>query len=371
MIQRAYHAIKPFITRLKRAYHLFEEERKLRRTFDMPTRTRLWLYFHGFTSRALMLYNLQENGTDAYLSDFDRFIKSPEINADWSVFLDNKLLFYHLLNEHEDHRVTIYGVLRYGRVHPIDKSAEPSTSPGRWIRQTLDEEGSLVVKPVTGGGGKNVRLCRVTDDGYQINGTVHTASEFEGLMSDLDEYLVSEFIEQTDYARELYPATSNTIRVVTMVCPETGDVFIAQAIQRMGAAGTGPVDNFSDGGLSASIDTRTGTLGTAAQYPHPDRTMGIQLDDLEWQNTHPDSGAEITGVEIPAWDTIRDQLLEIADDLSYLPYVGWDIIVTDDEGSFKLIEANSHPGVKSLQVHGPLLTDERVRNFYETYGVIN
>jgi D-alanine-D-alanine ligase-like ATP-grasp enzyme len=62
-------------------------------------------------------------------------------------------------------------------------------------------------------------------------------------------------------------------------------------------------------------------------------------------------------------------LLEITDNLSYIPYAGWDVIVTDNEGSFKLIEANSHSGVKSLQVHEPLLVDNRVREFYETYGV--
>lgn len=75
-------------------------------------------------------------------------------------------------------------------------------------------------------------------------------------------------------------------------------------------------------------------------------------------------------LRILAWNVIRDQLLEIVDDISYIPYAGWDIIVTDDAGSFKLIEANSHSGAKSLQVHAPLLTDERVRNFYKTHGVI-
>lgn len=370
MLQRLYHATKPATNRLKRAYHLIEEERKLRTTFDMPRRTRLRAYRHGFTSRAPMLYDFRKNGTDAYLSDFDRFIKSPEINADWSVFLDNKLAFHHLLNEHEDHRVPIYGVLRDGRVHAIDEPADPSLCPGRWIRRLLDEKGRLVVKPVTGGGGKNVRLCRVTDEGYQVNGAERTGDELVSLMDGLEDYIVCEFIEQASYARELYSATSNTIRVLTMIHPETDEPFIAQAIQRMGAKGTGPVDNFSDGGLSASIDTATGRLGTAAQYPHPDRATGIRIDDLEWHATHPDSGAEIQEVEIPAWNDVRDRLLEIADDVSYVPYVGWDVIVTDD-GSFKVIEANSHTGVKALQVHGPLLADERVRDFYERYGVIS
>jgi hypothetical protein len=205
MIQRVYHRIKPFTNRAKRAYHLVGEERDLRTTFDMPTQARLWLYRHGFTSRAMMLYDLDVHGTDAYLSDFDRYLKSPEINGDWSVFLDNKLSFYHLLSEYEKHRVSIYGVLRNGCVHPVDKVAESGINTGRWVRKLLDAEGALVVKPITGGGGKNVHLCRISEDGYQVNGEIHTGSDFETKVGNLDEYLVCEFVEQADYARTLYP----------------------------------------------------------------------------------------------------------------------------------------------------------------------
>lgn len=370
MIQQAYHRIKPFINRFKRAYHLIDEERNLRTTFDMPTRTRLWLYLHGFTSRAAMLYDLRDEGTDAYLSDWDRYIKSPEINGDWNVFLDNKIVFHHLLSEYDEHRVPIYGILDQGRIHPSEGTTERGLNAGRWVRHILEKDGALVVKPITGGGGKNVLVCRVVEDEYQVNGTVHSAKEFESRVGDLDGYIVCEFVEQTSYAQNLYPATPNTIRVLTMVCPKTGNPFLARAIQRMGADGTGPIDNFSSGGLSAKIETTTGKLGTAVQYPHPDRTMNVEVDSLEWHETHPDSGAIIAGTVIPGWEQIRERLLEIACEFSYIPYVGWDIIVTDDSGSFKIIEANSHSGVKSLQVHGPLLTDERVRDFYKAYDVI-
>jgi D-alanine-D-alanine ligase-like ATP-grasp enzyme len=77
----------------------------------------------------------------------------------------------------------------------------------------------------------------------------------------------------------------------------------------------------------------------------------------------------IEGVQVPAWESIRDRICALATDHPMIPYVGWDLLVTDDDGSFTIIEANSYPGLKSIQVHGPLLADERVRRFYARHGV--
>lgn len=52
-----------------------------------------------------------------------------------------------------------------------------------------------------------------------------------------------------------------------------------------------------------------------------------------------------------------------------LPYVGWDIVVTDP-GEFTVIEGNTCSGVRVFQVHRPLLDDPRVRRFYEHHDVI-
>ena len=68
--------------------------------------------------------------------------------------------------------------------------------------------------------------------------------------------------------------------------------------------------------------------------------------------------------------TIRDRVLEVANARPFVPYVGWDVVVTGDDGEFSIIEGNSYPGLKSIQVHGPLLTDDRVERFYENCGVL-
>jgi len=77
----------------------------------------------------------------------------------------------------------------------------------------------------------------------------------------------------------------------------------------------------------------------AAEYPHD----GI----VDWHESHPETGARIEGTAIPGWAETRDRLLEIAETLSHIPYIGWDLIVTD-EGGFQVIEANSYPASPRL-----------------------
>ncbi len=54
--------------------------------------------------------------------------------------------------------------------------------------------------------------------------------------------------------------------------------------------------------------------------------------------------------------------------MPYVKHAGWDVIVTDDD--FVVIEINDHPGNRTLQVHEPLLRNDRLREFYEREGVI-
>lgn len=363
-IEPIYHAIAKQASKIKPVYALISNEHSHYQTIDMPLDHRLRLYANGFMTRAVPLYDT--NRLDAYLSDVARYVSAPSINGDWGVFLNNKLAFHYLLSDHDEHRAAVYAVLQNGRAYPLGPShdrvggSDSGSEAGNWVRACLDREGTLVIKPITGGGGTNVRLCRSVDDGYVVNGTIHTAAEFKQVVTDLDEYLVCEFVEQAAYAAEIYPHSVNTMRVLTMYDAKAGEPFVPIATHRFGTAYSGKLDNFEQGGLSVGVDRDTGRLGSGIRYRPPDLP--------ERFDTHPDTDEPIAGVEVPGWEQITTALLDIADQLSYIPYIGWDIVVTD-AGEFTIIEANNNTSAV-IQMHEPLLREERTRQFYERYGVI-
>lgn len=345
---------------------------------SMPWKRRLWLWRRGFMSRSDVLYGIDDDAEyERYLSDYERQ-RTAYINGDRSVALDNKLVFHWMLQSFDEHRVDTYGLIADGRFHDAnglrpmtdgatattvavaDESPEPMDA-SEWVTRRLRAQGSLVLKPVGGSGGQGVRFCSFEDGRFRVGGEELTAPEFQSMIAGLDEYLVTEEVEQADYADELYPGATNTIRVLTMYDPVADEPFVPVAVHRIGTDESAPVDNFSGGGLTAEVDRDTGELSEAVSYPYTGR--------LRWHESHPDTDARIEGTRVTGWPEIREEILDMADAFSHTPYIGWDVAVTGD-GEFAVIEANNCSDVNLLQIHRPLLDDPRARRFYAYHDVI-
>lgn len=184
----------------------------------------------------------------------------------------------------------------------------------------------------------------------------------ERFLTGLDRQVVTGFVTQGRYGAALFPDTTNTMRIVTLVDPDTHEPFIARAVQRIGNARSFPVDSFSlgQGGLCALVDIASGRLGPGA--------MIEKNRQVSWHEHHPETGAAISGVKIPNWPDIHRGVLQCARRFAFVPCIAWDIAIT--EPGFTAIEGNSATGVRVLQVHGPLLADPRVRRFYAHHGVV-
>jgi hypothetical protein len=226
------------------------------------------------------------------------------------------------------------------------------------VLELVGRHGELVVKPRFGGGGGKIRFVRLDDGGLVVNNQRMTFSEFVRVLRQ-EQHVVTDRIYQHEYASRVYPDATNTIRIVTMIDVDRGIPFIAAAVHRFGTIASFPVDNWSKGGISAPVDVETGTLGVGATFPGRHATR--------MHPRHPDSGSEITGIQVPHWPEIRAGILSLAARMPLdNPYVGWDVIVTTD--GFVVLEGNRYSDVNLLQVHRPLLVDERTRAFFRKYG---
>jgi hypothetical protein len=234
-----------------------------------------------------------------------------------------------------------------GAVRPIDELIRSVAEP-------------IVMKPVRGTLGRGIHIIEPLPDGLRVNGRPIAAAELVSKLRN-EHYVVAPRIQQAAYARTIFAGSLNSIRVMTLIDPTTGLPFIPLAVHRFGADCTAPFDGFPNGGVIAPVDVETGRLGTVIRMRQGERR--IQLE------AHPDTGAQMTGVELPRWADIRAELLALAARMPFLPYIGWDVVITDS--GFLINEGNSRPSLRVLQAAcGPILKDERVRRFYRAYGII-
>ncbi len=348
-------SLRKTIRKLIHLVELYKKELKSPIKVRISDKLRMWK--SGFLSESYLIYALQNHNQSEYLSDYARFVRTPEINGRYSAVLNDKLYFACVLHDFEQYSPQLYALIAHRRTHFFDRTIAKNAPT---IMELCMMKGSIVLKPLGGGGGEGVLVMRINNGEIVVNGKAVSSETLPSLLGHLEDYLVTEFIDQHEYSSTIFPSTTNTIRAVTMWDDEEGEPFLAVAVHRFGRRSSGHVDNWTLGGLSVPIDLESGELGKGVSYP--------VSGELLFYERHPDTQEQIEGVRIPHWEFVKSTILEIAGALSFVPYIGWDIIVT--EKAFKIIEGNNRTDVNLLQVHGPLLRQERIRKFYQKRGVL-
>jgi hypothetical protein len=316
----------------------------------VPLRRQVAAWRHGFYAETTRMYDFDTFGFDAFVSDYHRVTRLSAMNEN-SYILDDKAVTYLYLAQLGLPTPTVHGVVHDGRI--IWFGAQP---PSGGLDGLLERSGRLVVKSRAGSGGTGFALVRREAGSTYVN---------ERPVADCAEALrggplvISDFVEQHEDVAAVYPNTTNTMRVMTFVDPETEEPFVACATQKFGRKRSEPVDNFGAGGLSAGVDIEAGVL-RRAMYREP-RTGVKDSREIGWVEAHPDTGLPITGMRVPHWQLIQDGVCRAAAALPGSRYVGWDVVITPD--GFSIIEGNNRADVV-IQIHGPMLVDERLRRFF-------
>ncbi len=310
------------------------------------------MWRNGFFSQAYLIYNFAQNDLGDYVSDYVRYRLAVRFNGYYAVALYDKLYYTLLLTHFAEHLPKTHGVLKDGQLSLLGNAANIAMQD---LPDFLRQRGCLVFKPLTGTQGVGVHLLKASEGAITLDGKPITVGEFLTNAQQWQDYLVTDYVRQHPYAEKIFPESSNTIRLLTLWDKEAGVPFIACAVHRFGVAKTAPVDSWTRGGVSAAIDLHTGVMAKAGPKPYRQAPCLTPC--------HPETGQQIEGVTIPHWPQIQKRLLEMAAALHFIPYIGWDIIVT--ETGFQVIEANNGPDLLLFQMHGPLLTDPRTRRFFQ------
>jgi hypothetical protein len=325
--------------------------------YQMPWRARLAALRRGFTATAAVLYRLDETDWRAYVPDLAFAYHGYKINGFMNAIVGNKRVLAQVLAAHDVPHARLLAMVVSGRL--VDVHGRLETTRACALERLAAESPALVLRPDWSGGGEGVFFVRRAADGWAVNGVAASVDDVCALVAGLDRYVVNAFVEQAAYARDIFPATANTVRVLTLWDPDTGP-FVAAVVHRFGTSRSLPIDNWHQGrgGLCAAVDPATALLG-------PSATLDARFR-LEWRTSHPETERPIAGVAIPHLAATLDGIVRAARCFPGALCVGWDVLVTDD--GFRILEANSPPGLFVWQVHAPLLADARAARFFARFG---
>ncbi len=219
----------------------------------------------------------------------------------------------------------------------------------------LKEKEKLILKSTRSYGGKGVHLLEFKNDKFYYDNNYIKENSLKELINSLNgNYIITEYVKQRQYADKINPTSTNSMRIMTLYDKDTDECWIGGVVHRFGTVESGFVDNLTSGGISAGVDIKTGII----EQP---LSNFIDLD------LHPNTNEIIKGVKIPNWKFIKDKILEMSKYASRTPYLGWDVVVTND--GFKVLEVNECADIHLIQYHVPPLKDERNKRFFAKYSI--
>ena len=148
----------------------------------------------------------------------------------------------------------------------------------------------------------------------------------------LTDHIIMEYVQMHGKIARLNPASLITVRVM-LINPAGNNPFIGSAFMRIGTKQSGLVDNTAQGGMFCKVDVETGRYDGGEKIKNHVITPSLR---------HPDTGVTVEGV-LPHWDLVKTKMIEIANYMPQLEWMGFDIAITPD--GFNIIEINSHQGL--------------------------
>jgi len=323
--------------------------------FSFDTK-KIKLFFKGFNSRRPIPYNFIKWNYKDYISDLET-IKLTYLNYPYSKLLRDKYVFSVFFKDYFK-TPEIFCLIDNKTILPVNRSYYINNFQS--LLTLLEKEKNLILKPNFSSRGKNINLVQYLDGKILVNNHVFSFDQFQEIILNLNNYLASKFIIQGSFTKNLFPLTTNTLRINSFYDPLKKYAFIKQAYLRIGTSKTIPVDNFSRGGIISFVDMDTGVLKETIRRSED----GIILKCSH----HFETNEIITGKIIPHWDLIKKRILNTSELIGpIIKIVGWDIIITEDD--FVVLEGNNGPDFTQQGEEWPLAIDKEVSSFLESVKV--
>lgn len=317
-----------------------------------------------------VIYRLYERGKSE--KDALKYLSGPraseihqKLNRDKSFFQD-KLSFdsrFRPLGLSVASVVAVYG---YPKLECNYRNLNGKEESLQFFQEMRLIKQQIVIKDATGGGGASVYVVSGWETKDGVDYAIFSNGEFcpiddlaEVLITSDSKWIIQERVSQHETLDAINPSSLNTIRVGVYL-RDDGEIEIPFAILRVGTFAS-QIDSFTQGGLAIRICPETGELSElAARRPEFSRELIAR---------HPDSDFLFSGVKIPYWKEILEELKEFARNSGDNRFIGWDVAVSPDGPV--IIEGNHAWGAHIAQVNSTgILTDSFVKILSDEVGII-
>lgn len=306
-----------------------------------------------FTEREYRILNLDERNIGSYLPESLRY-QTMKINGEYEKVFNNKLIFYDFFKADIPLAKNLYFIDNKAKIVDLENQ-------GLVISQEVLIEklrsSKIVAKPISGGGGKGVfDVEYLGNETWMFNQNKIKTLEIKDRMNNLKNYLLTEFVPQSENTQVLNPQSTNTFRVMMIRSPKTGEVKTIRVLLRIGNHKTGIADNYDDGdgGLIGKVNLDKEYLEKVTMID--DDYYPIEVKE------HPDHGVSFENRYFPGLKKAIHDLEKVFLSYPLINYVGWDLVLT--KNGYRIIEANNHPSFMLAQIYEPLMNTKEAKEFY-------
>lgn len=320
---------------------------------------RAWAHSMGFLAESAYAYRLNESNAGLYLSDYD-FYRLWPLNGWQRIWINDKLTLNALV---QDSNLARY-VPRYfyysesERLLPLNGSKYAPDSKG--FLATLQEQGEFACKPCNGAQAKGFHRLSFENKHFAIDGTIASAGEIKSFVDAHPNYVFTEYLNPAPKFAEIDPLI-HTLRVLVINPTGINPIPVASYL-RFGIHhdGDGSFANYVPPtaadicSFNVQLDLETGGYGNG-KLAYANRIVDAPR--------HPVSNTLVEGV-VPRWAEILEMIKRFALKVGACEYLGFDIGITSDGP--KVMEINSHTGVKYLQLFHPALAGGPLTDYYRS-----
>ena len=206
----------------------------------------------------------------------------------------------------------------------------------------LEEKNLLAFKLIKAAGGIGFYKAEYDGNNYYLNDDKLDRKKFHDRISDMDGYLVTEYLlPHAEFAKFCDKSVGSLRYVIGR--KRNGELVEISSYMKIGTQKSKFVDNYCQGGVLAVVNNGNYKEGNIFIE---ESCKNLKID------VHPDNGMKIQG-KIPHWDKVIEATKIVADTLPQLSYLGIDFCITNDN-RIKIIEINSHSSLDAIQAGGSI-----------------